>query len=54
MAFKLSTQVFFLLVFFQKRQDSSVGVAMGYGLISQGSIPGRGKRLFFTPQCPDQ
>jgi hypothetical protein len=25
----------------------------GYGLDGQGSIPGRGRRFFSSPQCPD-
>jgi hypothetical protein len=33
--------------------DSSVGIVMGYGLRSRGSIPSRDKRFFSTPQCPD-
>jgi hypothetical protein len=34
--------------------DSSVSIVMGYNLDGWGWIPGRGKRFFFTPQCPDQ
>jgi hypothetical protein len=30
------------------------GIATGYGLDGRGSIPGRGKRLFSTPQRPDR
>jgi hypothetical protein len=35
-------------------QGSSVGVATGYRLDDQGSIPGRDKRLFSTQQRPNQ
>jgi hypothetical protein len=31
-----------------------VGIAMGYGLDGRGSIPGRSKRFFSFPQCPDR
>jgi hypothetical protein len=34
-------------------QDSSVGIAMDYGLDGWGSIPGWGKKFLFTPQLPD-
>jgi hypothetical protein len=34
--------------------DISVSIAMGFGLGDWDSIPGRGKRLFFTPQSPNQ
>jgi hypothetical protein len=33
---------------------SSVGVATGYELDGWGSIRGRGKSFFFTPQRPDR
>jgi hypothetical protein len=36
--------------------DSSVGIAMGYGLKNRGirsSIAGRGKKFFPSAQCPD-
>jgi hypothetical protein len=33
--------------------DISVGIAKGYGLDGRGSISGRGKKFFFTPQRPD-
>jgi hypothetical protein len=36
-----------------RSRDSSVGIATGYWLDGQGSIPGRGKRFFSTPQRPD-
>jgi hypothetical protein len=32
---------------------NSVGIATGYGLDTRGSIPGKGKRFFSTPQRPD-
>jgi hypothetical protein len=35
-----------------KSRDSSVGIATGYGMDDQGSIPGKGKRFFSSPQCP--
>jgi hypothetical protein len=35
-------------------RDSSVGVATSYGPDGRGSIPGRGKIFFFTPQLPDR
>jgi hypothetical protein len=31
---------------------SSVSIAKGYGLDGQGSLSGRGKRFFSTPECP--
>jgi hypothetical protein len=31
----------------------SVSIVTGYGLDIKGSIPGRGKRFFFSPQHPD-
>jgi hypothetical protein len=34
--------------------DSSVGIATDYGLDSWGSIPGRDKRFFSTPQHTDR
>jgi hypothetical protein len=34
--------------------DSSVGIATGYGMDGGGSIPGRGKIFFLTPQRPEQ
>jgi hypothetical protein len=34
-------------------QNSSVGVATGYGLDGRGSIPRSGKRFFSSPQRPD-
>jgi hypothetical protein len=34
--------------------DSSVGMANGYGLDVRDWIPGRRKKCFSTPQCPDQ
>jgi hypothetical protein len=34
--------------------DISVGIATDYGLDGWGLIPGRGKKLFSTPQCPDR
>jgi hypothetical protein len=34
-------------------QDSSVGIAMGYGLDCWSLIPIRGKRFFSGPQHPD-
>jgi hypothetical protein len=37
-----------------RSRGSSVGIAMGYGLDDRDSIPGRGKKLFSTPQRLDQ
>jgi hypothetical protein len=34
--------------------DSSLGIATGYGMDGRGSIPGRGKSFFSTPQRPEQ
>jgi hypothetical protein len=34
---------------YQMNRDSSVGVEMGYGLDSRGSIPGRGKIFLCRP-----
>jgi hypothetical protein len=31
-------------------RDSSVDVAIGYGLVGRGSIPGRAKRFYSTPK----
>jgi hypothetical protein len=33
-------------------RDSSVGIAIGYGLDSRGSVPGISKTLFSSPQRP--
>jgi hypothetical protein len=35
-------------------RGSSVGLAKGYEMDGQGSISGRDKRSFFTPQRPDR
>jgi hypothetical protein len=35
-------------------QNSSVSMVTGYGPDSRGLIPGKGKRLFSTPQRPDR
>jgi hypothetical protein len=35
-------------------RDSSLGVATGYEVDGRGSIPGRSKRFFSTPRCPDR
>jgi hypothetical protein len=35
-------------------QDISVGIAMGYGLESRGSISGRVKRFVSSSQRPDR
>jgi hypothetical protein len=43
----------FLLIYIGSR-DSSVGIETDYGLDFWGSIPGRGKIFFFTPQRPDR
>jgi hypothetical protein len=37
-----------------KSRDSSVGMAMSYGLDGRGSILGRVKRFLFIPQRPDR
>jgi hypothetical protein len=39
--------------FFCRSRDSSVGIATAYELDDRVSIPGRIKRLFFIPRCPD-
>jgi hypothetical protein len=36
-----------------RSRDSSVGIAMGYGLDGPDSIPGM-ERFFSSPQCPDR
>jgi hypothetical protein len=36
------------------RRCSSVGIVTGYGLDGLGSIPGRGKIFFSSPQDPDR
>jgi hypothetical protein len=33
---------------------NSVCIAKGYRLDGRGSVPGKGKRFFSTPQSPDQ
>jgi hypothetical protein len=45
---------FELLHFLFRSQDIPVDIATGYGLDGQGSISGRGKRFFSTPQHPGQ
>jgi hypothetical protein len=35
-------------------RDSSVGIGTGYGMDGQGSIPGRSKRYFSSPQGSDR
>jgi hypothetical protein len=37
-----------------KSRDISVGIATGYGLDGQSSIPGEGKRFFYIPQRSDR
>jgi hypothetical protein len=39
---------------FRRSRDSSVGIAIGYGLDGRGSIPGEGNRFFFSAQRPDR
>jgi hypothetical protein len=52
---KLEMFADFLLVKLKGRsRDSSVDIPTGYGLDGRGSIPGRGKRFFCTPQGPDR
>jgi hypothetical protein len=46
----LFKHVLFLKVLHSR--DSSIGIAMGYGLDRRGSIPDSGKRFFSTPQHP--
>jgi hypothetical protein len=36
------------------KQKLSFGIATGYAMDGRDSIPGRGKRLFSTPQLPDR
>jgi hypothetical protein len=36
-----------------ERQDSLVGTAKGYRLDGQGLMPGRGRKFFSSPLCPD-
>jgi hypothetical protein len=38
----------------KRSRNSSDGIATGYRLDCLGSIPGRGKRFFSSPRCPDQ
>jgi hypothetical protein len=35
-----------MFYFLSRNRDSSVGIAMGYGLDSRGSIPGRARNSF--------
>jgi hypothetical protein len=37
-----------------EKQDSLVGTAKSYRLDGQGLIPGRGRKMFSSPLCPDQ
>jgi hypothetical protein len=37
-----------------KSRVSSVGIAIGHGLDGRGSVPGRSKRFFSSPQHPDR
>jgi hypothetical protein len=34
-------------------RDRSIGIDVGYEMDSQGSIPGRGMEIIYTPHCPD-
>jgi hypothetical protein len=43
-----------LVARFSSNSVISVGVATGYGLDGRGSIPGRSKRHFSSPQRPDR
>jgi hypothetical protein len=48
--------LFYLICMLNKcmlEPDSSVSIAMGYGLDSWGLIPSKGKRFFSTSQHPD-
>jgi hypothetical protein len=38
----------------RKSKDGLFGIATGFGLDGQGSLPGRSKKFFSTPQRPDQ
>jgi hypothetical protein len=37
----------------EEEQNNSVSIPTGYGLDSQGSIPGRGKKFFYATQRTD-
>jgi hypothetical protein len=41
------------VLYHEASQESSVGIAMGYGLDGRASIPGSSRRSFSTPQSPD-
>jgi hypothetical protein len=41
-----------LIILFSTSQDISDDIGTGHGLDGQGSIPGRGKRCFWSSQCP--
>jgi hypothetical protein len=41
-------------LFKDRKRDSSVGIATSYGLEGRGSVPGRNKRFFSSPQRPDR
>jgi hypothetical protein len=43
----------YMLILFRS-WDSSVGIATCYRLDGRGSVRGRGKRFFFSPQRPDR
>jgi hypothetical protein len=43
-----------LLMLVQVSRDASVGIVTGYRLDGRGSIPGRGKIFFSSPQRPDR
>jgi hypothetical protein len=44
--------IIIIIIIIIRCRDNAVGIATGYGLGDQGSIPVRGKRFISSPQCP--
>jgi hypothetical protein len=51
---ELSYGSFCFVWMWNRGRDRSVGITTGYGLDGRGSISGRVKRFFSTPQRPDR
>jgi hypothetical protein len=54
MLLEMALTIFLCKNSFKRSPDSSVSIVTIYELDGHSSIPGRGKRLFSTPQRPDR